>query len=81
MTDWVEPWGWTTNEVITAQKLNTIRQAILYLRERLEPFLTLPSLTKDPPLAPGILWFRSDLGEIRFSPDGHRILRVRLEEI
>ena len=81
MTEWTEPHEWITNEVITARKLNTLRQAILYLRERLEPFLTLPGLGEDPPLEPGRLWFRSDLGEIRFSPDGYRILRVRLEEI
>jgi hypothetical protein len=81
MTEWVEPWSWTKNEVITAQKLNTLRQAILYLRERLEPFLTLPGLTEDPPLVPGMLWFRSDLGELRFSPDGTTILRIQTEAI
>jgi hypothetical protein len=81
MTEWAEPWEWITNEVITAQKLNTLRQAILYLRERLEPSLTLPSLTEDPPLAPGMLWFRSDLGELRFSPDGTTILRIKTEAI
>jgi hypothetical protein len=38
MTDWVEPWSWTKNEVITAQKLNTIRQAILYLKETTDDY-------------------------------------------
>jgi hypothetical protein len=38
MTDWVEPWSWTKNEVITASKLNTLRQAILYLKETTDDY-------------------------------------------
>jgi hypothetical protein len=38
MTDWVEPWSWVKNEVITASKLNTIRQAILYLKETTDDY-------------------------------------------
>jgi len=33
--EWVEPWRWTSNEVITADKLNTARNAILWLKENL----------------------------------------------
>ena len=33
MAEWTEPHEWTRNEVITASKLNSYRQAILYLKE------------------------------------------------
>jgi hypothetical protein len=34
---------------------------------------SLASLTADPTLASGLLWFRSDLGRLRFSPDGSAV--------
>jgi len=82
MTEWVEPHEWKVNEVITASKLNTYRQGLLHLKEALDqgavPFLTLSPLLEDPPLAPGRMWWRGDLGELRFSPDGQTILKVQL---
>lgn len=33
-------------------------------------------LTTDPPLKPGMLWFRSDLGQLRWSPDGSAIVTL-----
>jgi len=33
-------------------------------------YVTLQPLTSDPPLAPGRIWFRSDLGQLRYTPDG-----------
>ena len=33
-------------------------------------WIVLAALTADPALAAGRMWFRSDLGKIRFSPDG-----------
>jgi parallel beta-helix repeat protein len=36
MTEWVEPWQWIVNEVITAVKLNTYRQCLLHLKEVLD---------------------------------------------
>ena len=38
--------------------------------------ITLPSLTSDPSLAKGKLWFRGDLGQLRFSPDGSNVKQV-----
>jgi len=38
--------------------------------------VTLASLTSDPTLAAGKLWFRSDLGQLRFSPDGSSAKQV-----
>jgi len=82
MAEWAEPHEWTKNEVITASKLNTYRQDLLHLKEALDqgsvPYLTLSPLTEDPPLAPGRMWWRADLGELRFSPDGQTILKVQL---
>ncbi|MEM4846158.1 MAG: hypothetical protein QW794_00180 [Thermosphaera sp.] len=36
--------------------------------------LTFLSLVADPPLVPGRVWFRSDLGQLRWTPDGETIL-------
>jgi len=36
-------------------------------------YLTLSCLTSDPPLAKGRIWFRSDLGQLRYSPDGSTV--------
>jgi len=33
-------------------------------------YVTLSPLTADPPLASGRVWYRGDLGQLRFSPDG-----------
>jgi hypothetical protein len=33
-------------------------------------YLTLNCLTSDPPLAKGRIWFRSDLNQLRYTPDG-----------
>jgi len=43
---------------VTAAKLATL------------DYVTLKGLTADPPLAPGRIWFRSDLGQLRYTPDG-----------
>lgn len=39
-------------------------------------YVTLAPLTSDPPLARGRLWYRGDLGELRWSPDGSSIYVV-----
>ena len=38
--------------------------------------ITLPSLTSDPSLAKGKIWFRGDLGQLRISPDGSNVKQV-----
>ncbi|MEM0460118.1 MAG: hypothetical protein QXZ31_09655 [Thermofilaceae archaeon] len=38
--------------------------------------LTFLSLTTDPPLVPGRMWFRSDLGQLRWTPDGGTTLVI-----
>lgn len=38
--------------------------------------LKLLPLTADPTPVPGMLWFRSDLQQLRWSPDGSRILTL-----
>jgi hypothetical protein len=36
----------------------------------------LESLTSDPPLAAGKMWFRSDLQRVRYSPDGVNVISI-----
>jgi hypothetical protein len=38
--------------------------------------ITLPGLSTDPTLAAGKLWFRSDLGTVRYSPDGLAVREI-----
>ena len=40
---WVEPHRWTKNELITARRLNTYREAILYLRRAIEERVGAPN--------------------------------------
>lgn len=39
-------------------------------------YITLAPLTSDPPLARGRLWYRNDLGELRWSPDGSTVYAI-----
>ena len=43
--------------------------------------VTLDSLSADPTLTAGLLWFRSDLGRLRFSPDGTEVQELSLIHI
>mgnify|MGYP000218034779 CR=1 FL=1 len=36
-------------------------------------YIDFPGLTSDPSLVAGRVWFRSDLGKMRFSPDGSTV--------
>jgi len=36
----------------------------------------LTSLSSDPTLSAGLMWFRSDLGRIRYSPDGSKVMTL-----
>jgi hypothetical protein len=41
-----------------------------YYRRYPQDYITLKGLTSDPPLTVGRVWFRSDLNQLRYSPDG-----------
>ena len=42
--------------------------------------IALPSLTSDPELASGKIWFRGDINKLRFSPDGTKTVNILKED-
>jgi hypothetical protein len=44
-----------------------------YYRRYPQDYITFKGLTSDPPLTVGRVWFRSDLNQLRYSPDGVNI--------